>query len=40
MPIQKTNTVDDGQFNVCLFNNITNVKVLVSVACVCDFQLY
>ena len=33
MPIQKTNAVDDGQLNVCLFNNITNVKAPVEVAC-------
>ena len=33
MPIQKTNAVDDGQFNVCFFNNITNVKIPAKVAC-------
>ena len=33
MPIQKTNTVNDGHCNVCLFNNITNLPVPVEVAC-------
>ena len=33
MPFQKTYTVDDGHFIVCLFNNITNVQVPVEVAC-------